>query len=201
MHRHLSLPEVARGQRAPPCPIVVARTARSSCRGASLLEMFAAVAITMLLAGQVVPGFRGLIDRVRVSTAAADFRSAMAIARAAAIRRGQRTDLLPATPAGWHTGWRVVIDLNNNQRVDAGEPVLRSAPALPAGVQVEASLTDGARTYLAFDPSGRPRSAHSATMPQFGTLLFRAGDERRKLVIGFLGRTRLCDPERDRPAC
>ncbi len=172
-----------------------------SCSGAGLLESLVVVAIITLLVSQVLPGFRALFDRVRVNTAAADFRAGLSVARTAAIRRGQRVDLLPASPAGWHTGWRVVIDLNNNQRIDAGEPVLRSGPVIPSGVAVDATLTDQTRIYLAFDPSGRPRSAQSANAPQFGSLLFRSGGERRKLVIGFLGRARLCDPDRDGAAC
>ncbi len=172
-----------------------------AARGASLFELLAVVTIIALLSALAVPSGRALFDRVRVITAATEFRDALAYARAAAIRHGQRVDLLPAEAAGWHTGWRVVIDLNNNQRVDAGETVLRSSLALPPGVQVTASLSDSARAYFAFDGSGRPRSAHSASQPQFGSLQFRVGDERRKLVIGFLGRVRLCDPVRERATC
>ncbi len=172
-----------------------------TARGTILFELLAVVTIITVLAALAIPGGRALLDRVRVTTAATEFRDAIAFARAAAIRRGQRVDLLPAGTAGWHTGWRVAIDLNNNQRVDAGELVLRSSLALPPGVQVIASLSDSSRAYLAFDGSGRPRSAHSALQPQFGSLQFRVGDERRKLVIGFLGRVRLCDPVRDRATC
>ncbi len=177
------------------------RTHRAAGRGFGLVETLFAVAIAATLVGLSLPGFRTLLDRVRVTTAAADFRAALAFARCAAIRRGQRVDLLPAAPAGWNSGWKVVVDLNNNQQVDVGEPVLRAGQPLPAGVLVDASLRDGTRNYLAFDPSGRPRSAHSASLPQFGSLMFRSGAERRKLTIGFLGRARLCDPDRERTAC
>ncbi len=157
--------------------------------------------VTAVLMAQAWPFYGALLNRVRASTAAGNFRAAVAAARSAAIRRGQRVDLLPASASGWQAGWKVVIDLNNNQQVDPGEPVLHAAPALPPGVEVVASLSDTKRLYLAFDPSGRPRSAGSATQPQFGSLMFRAGAERRKLVIGFLGRARLCDPDRDRLPC
>lgn len=177
------------------------RTSRAAVRGFSLVETLTVVAITTLLAAQALPGFRTLLDRIRVSTTAADFRTALAFTRSSAIRRGQRVDLLPASPAGWHTGWRVVLDLNNNQQLDPGEPVLRAGPPPPPGVDIDASLRDGTRNYLAFDPSGRPRSAHSASLPQFGSLMFSSGTERRKLTIGFLGRARLCDPDRERTAC
>ncbi len=167
----------------------------------SLVEVLMVIAIASLLAALAMPGCRSLLDRIRVATAAADFRAALAFARSSAIRRGQRVDLLPAAPAGWHTGWLVVLDLNNNQRADPGEPILRAGPSLPPDVGVHASLRDGAHNYLAFDPSGRPRSAHSASLPQFGSLVFNSGAERRKLTIGFLGRARLCDPDRERTAC
>ncbi len=172
-----------------------------SARGISLFELLVVLVITAVLATLAMSGGRASLDRVRVTTVSTEFRAALAFARAAAIRRGERVDLLPLTPAGWQTGWQVAIDLNNNQRVDAGEPILRSSLALPPGIQVIPSLSDSAHDYLAFDASGRPRSAHGASQPQFGSLLFRAGDERRKLVIGFLGRVRLCDPDRDRSAC
>ncbi len=177
------------------------RVAASPCVGASLTELLAVVSVTALLVGQAIPACRDMLDRARVTTAATNFRISLAAARSAAIRRGQRVDLLPATPAGWHTGWRVIVDRNNNQRADDGEEVLRDGPALPPDMEVLARLTDGSSAYLAFDPSGRPRSASSATVPQFGSLIFRCGMQRRKLVIGFLGRVRLCDPDHDRSAC
>ncbi len=166
-----------------------------------MLELLIVALVMAVLMAQAWPSYSALLNRVRVSTAAGNFRAALAAARSAAIRRGQRVDLLPASTAGWQSGWKVVIDLNNNQQVDPDEPVLHTEPALPPGVEIVASLTDTKRAYLAFDPSGRPRSAGSATQPQFGSLLFRAGRERRKLVIGFLGRVRLCDPDRDRLPC
>ncbi len=159
------------------------------------------VAIVAVLSALAMSDGRALLDRVRVGTAAADFRAAIAFTRAAAIRRQQRVDLLPATSAGWRSGWAVVVDLNNNQRVDPGEPVLRAGPPLPDDVIVTAQLRDSKRAYLAFNAAGRPCSAHSASVPQFGSLMFTAGRERRKLTIGFLGRARLCDPDRDRTAC
>lgn len=177
------------------------RAAPVASRGISLLEVLMVVAIVTVLSVLAIPGALALFDRVRVSTAAAEFRAALAFTRAAAVRRQQRVDLLPATPAGWQSGWRVVVDLNNNQRVDPGEPVLRTSPPVPGSVEIRAQLRDGTRDYLAFNAAGRPCSAHSASVPQFGSLLFSAGDERRKIVIGFLGRARLCDPDRDRTAC
>ena len=170
-------------------------------RGLSLIESLMAMAIVIAITSAALPAFRDLFDRLRVTTAAADFRSALSLARNEALRRGLRVDLLPATRGDWRSGWRIVIDANNNQTVEVGESVLHISPALPGTVSVITKLTDAKRMYIAFDPSGRPRTASSALTPQYGSLLFQSGDQRRKVVIGFLGRARVCDPDRDGAAC
>lgn len=167
--------------------------------GFGLAETLIATAIAVMLATAASAGFRPLLDRFRVSSACADFRSALSLARTEAMRRRQRVDLLPSARGDWRFGWTVAIDANNNHQLDAGEAVLHVSPA-PDSVEVSARLTDG-QAYVAFDPSGRPRTGASADAPQFGSVVFRAGERRRKLVIGFLGRLRSCDPDRDGAAC
>ena len=170
-------------------------------RGLGLFESMMVAGIVVVTTTAALPGFRSLFDRVRVTTAAADFRIELSMARNEAMRRGQRVDLLPALRGDWRSGWRVAIDTNNNQIADAGEAVLHATPPLSPSVDVSARLTDSKRAYVAFDPSGRPRTAGSATTPQFGSVLFQSGEQRRKVVIGFLGRARTCDPDRDGPGC
>ncbi len=170
-------------------------------RGLGLIEVMMVAGLLVAVTAAALPGFRSLFDRLRVTTAAADFRIALALARNEAIRRGQRVDLLPALRGDWRAGWRVVIDANNNQQADAGERVLHAGPPVPASVDILAKLSDGKRAYIAFDPSGRPRTAASATTPQYGSVLFQSGEQRRKVVIGFLGRARVCNPDREGAAC
>ncbi len=157
--------------------------------------------IVVLLATVTLSTFKPLLDRMRLTTAVADFHSALSRARNEAVRRGRRVDLLPLVWGDWRLGWCVAIDVNDNQRIDPGDLVLHHGSAMPSGLEVSARLTDSKRSYLAFDPSGRPRTVASALVPQFGSVLFRLGEQRRKLVIGFLGRIRVCDPDRDLAAC
>ncbi|MCM0043011.1 MAG: GspH/FimT family pseudopilin [Burkholderiaceae bacterium] len=166
---------------------------RRPARGIGLIELLAVAAITGSLAAMGAAGFSPLLDRLRLVAACGDFRSALVFARNEAIRRGRRVDLEPVSPAGWSAGWRVVAD--------GGRTVIRSGPGLPASLAVSASLSDMSRAYLAFAPSGRPRTDKSASAPQFGSLTFRLGDQRRKIIINFLGRARQCDPDRDRTTC
>jgi type IV fimbrial biogenesis protein FimT len=170
-------------------------------RGLGLMEAMTVIGIVITLTGAALPGFRSLMDRVRVVTTASAFRTALALSRNEAIRRRQRVDLLPVARGDWRSGWQVVIDSNNNQIADAGEIMLHAGPSVPPLVEISTRLTDAKRAYVAFDPSGRPRTATSSTTPQFGTVIFQSGEQRRHVVIGFLGRARVCDPDRDGSAC
>lgn len=168
--------------------------------GMGLLELLVTIALLSALAAIVLPSFAPIMDRIRVMTMAAHFQEAINLARVEAIRRRTRVDLVPLRDRNWSTGWQVLIDLDNNQIANAGDTVLHMGPTPPSGLRVDARLRDP-KAYLAFDPSGRPRSANSSTVPQIGSLIFMLGDERRKIIISFLGRVRSCDPVRDGSAC
>ena len=167
----------------------------------SVIELLISIAIISLLTAFALPGFRDVLDRVKVESATSEFRSAVLLTRSEAIRRGVRIDLVPAVAHDWSRGWLVLIESNNNQQPDAGEIVLHRSADLPERLRIVASLRDGTKTYLAFDPSGRPRSAASSSVPQFGSFVLSVGTQQRKIVIGFLGRVRVCDPVKSGAAC
>ncbi len=176
------------------------RTRTHRPTGLSLTELLFTLSIVSLLVAIALPGFGAMLDRVRVTTTVAQFQEAISIARAEALRRHTRVDLIPLRDANWASGWQVLIDADNDQKASATEMVLHRGPTLPPGLRIEARLRDP-KAYLAFDVSGRPRSAASSNVPQMGSLVFVAGDEQRKIIISFLGRVRSCDPVRDKTAC
>lgn len=170
--------------------------------GFTLTELAITSCIVGMLCLGTVSAFTPLIDRAHVITLVADFHASITRARNEAVRRGRRVDLLPIVAGDWRSGWCVAIDANDNQRVDQGELVLHRGAATPSpDAEISARMTDSKRTYLAFDASGRPRTVASASVPQYGSVMFRLGQQRRKLVMGFLGRVRVCDPDRDGAAC
>ncbi len=171
------------------------------CRGVTLTELLCCVAVAGVLASQGLPALSGMFDRARVNSAAGDMRAAIMAARLHAMQRAQRVDVVPVADQDWNSGWVVIIDANNNQQLDPGETVLRPSSRPSGAAQVSAMLSDSKRAYLAFSASGRPRSAASPTQSQFGSFVFSHGQEKRKLVIGFLGRVRSCDPIREGAAC
>ncbi len=179
-----------------------ARIRAADCaRGIGLTEMLLCVALLALLVTQAVGSFAGMLDRARINVAVSELRTAIMVARMQAMQRAQRIDIVPLVADDWGRGWVVLVDANNNQRADPGETVIHSGfrPATP--LDIVAKLTDNKRAYLAFGAGGRPRTASSAAQPQFGSFTFRRGSEQRRLVLGFLGRVRSCDPVRDGAAC
>jgi type IV fimbrial biogenesis protein FimT len=155
--------------------------------GLTLIELLITLFIASLLASMTLPGLRDLLDRFKLQRACSEFRSALALTRSEAIRRGVRVDLVPAAAGDWRNGWLVLIDTNNNQRADVGEAVLHQGGVPPEGLHIVSSLRD-------------PKPSSSA-VPQIGSLLFTVGSQQRKIVVGFLGRVRSCDPARDGAAC
>ena len=172
----------------------------SQNNGMSLIELMITLLITAILASFALPGFRNFLDNVNVTSAASQFRSAISLARAEAMRRGVRVDLIPAKSRDWSQGWMVVLDANNNQQADAGEVILHFGAKMPDKLLIVAGLRD-AKPYLSFDPSGRPRSIASSAVPQIGSFLLSVGSMKRKIIIGFLGRVRSCDPDKDEATC
>lgn len=169
--------------------------------GHSLAELLVCVALLGLLTIVITPALYGLYQRAQVQAALSELRAAIAVARLHAMQRAQRVDIVPLTANDWRDGWVVLIDDNNNQRLDPGERIVRGPSRLPGGLEISTSLTDARRAYLAFGAGGRPRTASSASQPQFGAFIFRCGSERRKLIMGFLGRVRSCDPDKEGAAC
>lgn len=160
--------------------------------GIGLMELLITIGILSALTAMVLPSFAPILDRLRVMTTVAHFHEA--------IRRRIRVDLVPMRDKDWSSGWQVLIDADNNQLANVGDIVLHTGPTPPTGLRVEARLRDP-KTYLAFDPSGRPRSASSSALPQIGSLVFTIGSEQRKIIISFLGRVRSCDPVRGGSTC
>lgn len=168
--------------------------------GMSLIECMMAFAVLAALM-IAMPTLKSALDSLRVHLACSQFHQAILVARSEAIRRGTRVDLIPSFANDWKFGWMVVIDMNNNQQPDPDEQVLFRSDADLKNLSVEAKLRDSRKMYLAFNPSGRPRSANSASVPQIGSVLFTVGTQRRKLIISFLGRVRVCNPDREASAC
>jgi type IV fimbrial biogenesis protein FimT len=167
-------------------------------RGFSAIELMAIVAIVCILLAAGVPSLAGLIRREKLTTSANMLFAAVNLARSEAIRRGRRVDLVPAGERGnWRDGWIVFIDGNGNQRPDSGETIVQRYPEVDHDMRIVASFTDSKVQYLAYSGSGRTRTNASSQTAQSGNWRLEMGDQARKIVINFLGRPRVCNPDRD----
>lgn len=164
----------------------------------TLVELMVALAIASILLGIGVPFTRDLVQAQKITAAANDFFASMHLARAEAMRRGTRVDMVPLDGAGdWAKGWVIFVDANNNLRPDAGEETIFLHDPLPPGISVKASLTDTKVQYLAYGASGRTRTHASSQRPQFGNFTFTLDKQVRKITLNFLGRARICNPARE----
>lgn len=175
------------------------RSFRMRINGFSLIELMVVISIAVILLGIGVPNFTGLVRSHQVSTTANDLVAAINLARAEAIQRGQRVDLV-AIDNDWEKGWVVFIDQNNNQRVDADEHVIFRQDSLPIGMTVTSRLTDNGR-YLIYNGTGRTHTRTNLQRPQSGSIRFVLGDEKRNVVLNMLGRARVCTPKTGTESC
>lgn len=105
--------------------MVFAARARQS--GFTLVEALVVMSILAILTAMAAPNFLPMLHRFRVDAARDALATTIQVARAEAIRTGQRINIVPqaCVPADWGCGWLVYADLNSNNLQDANEPTFR----------------------------------------------------------------------------
>lgn len=171
-------------------------------RAYTLVEMLCVLVITGLLLTLGTPDFLRLLRQQRLVATVNDFHAALMLTRSEALRRGVRVHLLAVggrSSSDWSGGWAVLVDRNGNFRADAGDELIHSHGPVPADVDISASLSDMTFAYLAYAPTGNSRASSGGA--QYGSWLFRCGDQQRKLILNIMGRARSCNPDQDQAAC
>jgi type IV fimbrial biogenesis protein FimT len=168
----------------------------------TVVEMLCVLIITGVLLALGTPDFLRLLRQHRLSATVNDFHAALMLARSEALRRGVQVHLLAVggdSSSDWSGGWIVLVDRNGDFKADAGDELIQSHGPAPADVAISASLSDMKFAYLAYAPSGNSRASSGGA--QYGSWLFRCGDQRRKLVLNIMGRARSCNPDQDKLNC
>jgi len=182
--------------------------ARSVCgdtRGVTLIEMMTVMAVLAVLLGLGSASFNRMLEDTRLRTLSNDLLNDLRLTRSEAILRGERVVMCAAATAdacssvaGWHQGWLLFQDANNNGWRDADEPVLRFRPAAPTGWTVSGN-TPVAR-YVSYDALGSTRLTGGAF--QAGTVtVCRSGASNapaRRVIINSMGRPRSQEATLDR---
>lgn len=172
------------------------RHRRCHAGGFSVIELIAIVTIVGILLAVGIPSFQSLIQRQRLTTTANALFMAVNLARSEAIQRGTRVDLVPAGDGhSWNDGWVIFVDANGNRRPDAGETIVFTHDRVDRDLRITPRFTDSKVQYIAFNGTGRTRTNASRYTSQSGHWLLELGTQSRKIVINFLGRPRVCNPQ------
>lgn len=172
------------------------KTKRSE-RGASLLEMLAAMGTAAVLVGAAVPWITGLATDVGRSSETNEFLTDLALARVEAVRRGARVVLCVSgnqstcsTSGYWSQGRIMFVDPNNNASRDDGETILYVRGRTEPTWVIKGNAT--VASYISYHPIGRSKlvnggfQAGTLTICQLGTSSTKAS----QIVISSTGRPR-----------
>lgn len=170
--------------------------------GFSIVELMVILLIAGILMAIGIPSYQAMIQNHRLITATNALFMAVNLTRSEAIHRGVRVDMVPAGDGTkWTNGWVIFVDENNNQRPDKNETVIYSHGELHRDVRITPSFTDSKVQYIAYNGTGRTRTNANSQTSQSGNWLLEAGPKSRKVVINFLGRARVCDPDKEASSC
>lgn len=151
-----------------------------SRRGFTLIELVMSIAIVAILLTVGIPSFRAFIINNRIVTQTNDFVTALAHARAEAVRRNTRVTICrsnistSSSPAcvpssAWADGWIVFTDPVVFGTVDTGETILRVHEALPTNMTLAVSGFENSGDYLQFLPSGLVSGVSGGSSATAGT--------------------------------
>lgn len=161
-------------------------------RGLTLVEMLITLVVLVTLVMLGVVAFQDVLRRQRLLACVSDFRSAIRLARADALRRGQPVQVVPADGRNWSSGWQVQPVAVSGAETAAGDPVLGRRETVTGGITIAQSFTDSAQ-HLTYNASGRS-SGVDGEGQRFGRLRFTAGTLQRDIVINAMGQERICQP-------
>jgi type IV fimbrial biogenesis protein FimT len=161
-------------------------------RGASLVEMLAALAVAAVLGSLVVPPLLAIVERGRGAADVNAIVGSIQLARMHAVTAAASTTLCPSANGSdcgtdWRSGHVVFVDTDADGQRDAGERIVHVAGPIAAGASLRFRAFR-ARPWLQFTPRGFTRA-------QNGTFLYcpasGSRERARAVVVNAIGRVRI----------
>ena len=164
---------------------------RSPCRGLTLIELIAVLAVLMLLTGIGFPNLNRWLQYQAESTVFNTLHHLCVFARTRAVKENSYLTLcasedLKHCGSPWNTTIIVFSDINKNETVDSNERLFK-AVTLPETTPCLEWRAGSKRQYLQFKPSG----ASNGTAGHFRFCDSVNSSVRKKVVVAFSGRTSL----------
>lgn len=162
--------------------------------GFTSVELLFVLAVVAILVTLAAPGLRDMLRKQRLTSSVNDLFVSVNLTRAEALARGRRVDLAPTDGRDWVKGWTVFVDMNGDQIPNAGDQIIYVHGSLPSDITIDSTFPAALPPYVAFNGTGRTRSNAGPQSPRFGSWILTLAGQRRKIVLNFLGRARVCDP-------
>lgn len=167
-------------------------------RGMTLVELLVTLLVAAIFAALAVPAYERMVSTHRLALHANLLLTSLYLARTEAVKRNRRVVLCRsaggetcAPEGGWHQGWIVFVDANNNGERDADELLLRREGGLPSGYFLTGNTP--VSQYVSYTPTGMTKLVSGAF--QAGTLTLctpHASDGGgRQIVVSATGRPRI----------
>lgn len=166
-------------------------------KGATLAELMVVLAISAILLATGVPAMASLLRSNSLTAATNEMLGSLQLARSEAIKRGSRAVLCPSQDGshcggeGWHDGWLVFHDANNNATREGDEALIQVHAALSGELRLKGKGSMVA--YISYAETGGTKVTSGAW--QAGTLtvclVAAAPGVARQIVIASTGRPRV----------
>ena len=121
--------------------------------GLTLIELLVAITVFVILSTLAVPAYRVITESSHVADESNSLASSLWLARSQAIEDGEPVTICPSstgnscTETSWQDGWIVFTDYNDDQTVDAGDPVREVRSAFTSTDTVTPSLQVSSITF------------------------------------------------------
>jgi len=166
--------------------------------GFTLIELLITLAVGAILLSQAVPSFLQMTQNNRIVTQTNDFVTSLNMARSEAVTRGNRVTVCKSADnatciagGGWHQGWIIFTDTNNDAAVNNTDVILRVYGSLAAGNTLN-GVNGNVANFISYTSNGFSELVGGGV--QTGTLVLcdsrGLGATARAIVLNASGRLR-----------